>query len=1144
MAHRSNQAVASQEQPAPQSAPPSDPPPRRRLLIGWATALAALGASTAAVALAVWFLRFPIAAFFLGSALAERGAEADFRFVDLDFNRAVLADVRFGSATAPDAAMRSVEARWSWHGLSPRLDAVVLRSPQIRLRVDPAGRVSAGALDRLGGGQGRSRPSLPAISLTIEDGTIAVDAPFGALNGTFHGAGTLGQDFSAIAEMPATSRLGRTHSLTNGAAELVIGSRDDAVAFRFTATADRLLWNGAALDGAQLRIMGRAPLDLGRYQAEAVWRATAVRAGDLHAEVIGGAIGGDAVARDDSLEPRIWQTQARVNAATFAFGDNIVQHVLFNARADGHDAQGQGAWTLSSESFSGLALNSSRPSASGAFRLNLRGNERATGDARVSLAQSRLNAEAQRSLRNAFPDVAQAPVGPTFAQAEAALVRAADRFDLVVPLSLDADESGIRMRIASAAEARAASGALLRLTPLREDAPALTLEFPDAQLHGAVDLELSGGGAPSASLLLDTVDWSPGAPFEGDGTLTLANWRADSASIAADELGIGISISPSGGGHIDLRGPAHITGPLGDGEVRDLVAGLDLTVSWSPGWRVAPNGGCLPVRLGGLDAAGLSFANGAFALCPLNGALIAADARGNLSGGFAIQSLALNGRMSGEAAQPARLSATTVSGRFTGRSGDMTLAVEATSPRIAIEMAADRTLAVTLARMTANAHIADTWRVEGLFDRGSLSDPSLPGGVSTLAGRWSAAPEDDKPVIRVEAAEALLTANRPATDAERPLFNPLRLIDASAVLRDGHIEANGSILLEDRARQLARFTAQHDIDAGAGSAEVTAQDLTFGPDLQPYDITERARGLVDNVTGNASLTADIAWTDAAITSTGRVRLDGVSLATSTIPSITDVRGEIYFDDLFALTTPPGQRVTIGSLNPGVTVRDGTVQFQLLTEERVAIERASFAFAGGELAMRPTTITLGADATEFELTLADVDAGNLIDALTIPDLSATGRVEGSFPLTLTRTSALIHGGVLRALPGGGTISYTGDAGQAATGPAKIAFDALRSFRYDNLALTLDGDLSGDVISSIDFSGHNSGDAVDLGPIMSLPGVGRVTVRGVPFDFNVRVTAPFRRLAQTAASITDPGSLIDQARPANPDEAVDPEPSAPR
>mgnify|MGYP006219452171 CR=1 FL=1 len=40
----------------------------------------------------------------------------------------------------------------------------------------------------------------------------------------------------------------------------------------------------------------------------------------------------------------------------------------------------------------------------------------------------------------------------------------------------------------------------------------------------------------SQSLLLDTVDWTPGAPFEADGTLTLANWSANTASIAASEL--------------------------------------------------------------------------------------------------------------------------------------------------------------------------------------------------------------------------------------------------------------------------------------------------------------------------------------------------------------------------------------------------------------------------------------------------------------------------------------------------------------------------------------------------------------------------------------------------------------------------------
>src|SRR5262249_6828299 len=158
---------------------------------------------------------------------------------------------------------------------------------------------------------------------------------------------------------------------------------------------------------------------------------------------------------------------------------------------------------------------------------------------------------------------------------------------------------------------------------------------------------LSGGGAPDATLLLDTADWQPDAPFEAEGTLTLANWNAGGASIAANELGVSFVVAPDGAGRLDLRGVARVTGPPGDGEVRELAPDLDIAVFWKPGWRVVPNRGCLPTRLGGIDAAGLSFGSGNFALCAPGGALIAADANENLSGGFSIRQLALNGRMAG-----------------------------------------------------------------------------------------------------------------------------------------------------------------------------------------------------------------------------------------------------------------------------------------------------------------------------------------------------------------------------------------------------------------------------------------------------------------------------------------------------------------
>ena len=1140
MAHRSNQAVASQERELTQA--PDDPPPIRRLIAGWSMALGALGISLLLLATGIWFVRFSIASFMLGAALSERGADADFQFINLDLNSAALANVRFGSAADPDATIPLVEARWRWNGLSPNVYFVRVVRPRLHLRMDRGGRVSAGSLEHLGGGApGRRRPSIPAIELEILEGQAVIDAPFGALTATFQSSGTLGEDFSALGAIARTSRPGQDFALEAGAAELIVVSRDENVSFRLSANAGNVIWNGAQISAPALRLLGRVPLDLARYDVELSSRAATYRGGGFNAQTVTAALSFEGIAHDTALAPETWASEARGSAAQLRVGDSLLEQARFEGRVDGASSRGQGRWSLSGGRFDGLALISEQPTANGVFHFELTGNESFSGEARVVFAQARLNDAAQSDLRAAFPDIPDAPVGPTFAQAERALDAAADRFDLSIPIAMSAGEQGLRFQIAAPAEARASNGTRLSLSPLRQDAPALVLQWPGPSLSGAIAIELTGGGAPNASLLLDTVDWSPDAPFEADGTLTLANWRAENASIATDELGVGIAIQPQGGGRVDLRGPARITGPLGDGEVRDLVATLDLGVQWGNGWRVTPNSDCLPIRLGGIDAAGLSFANGNFSLCPLGGALIAADAARNMSGGFSIRGLGLNGRMSGPEGQPARLSASNVIGRFRGRTGDFTLAVEADSPRLAITMAEERTMSVALQRLTADARIADSWSVTGSFDAGTLTDPALPGSVSAIEGSWTAEPEDGKPIIRVNAGEALLTANRPASEDDRPLFNPLRIVEASALLRDGEINATGAILLDGRSRQLARFDARHDVGEGVGVAHVNADRIEFGPDLQPFEITEQARGMVEGVRGAISANAEITWTREDLLGTALVNLDGVSLSTATIPIVNDVRGQVRFSDLWTLTTPPGQQVTVGELNPGIAVTNGRVSFQLLTEERVAIERAEFDFASGTLAMQPTTITLGADETRFELTLRDVDAADLLRTLNVPDLTATGQLEGSFPLLLTRRSAFVQGGVIRAQGDGGVLSYTGAAGESATGVSRIAFDALRSFQYDQLSLTIDGDLNGDVVSSIEFSGHNSGRPVDLGPITPIPGLGRVTVRGVPFDFNVRVTAPFRRLAQTAATITDPGSLINQSREdeEEPQEAVDPD-----
>jgi hypothetical protein len=120
---------------------------------------------------------------------------------------------------------------------------------------------------------------------------------------------------------------------------------------------------------------------------------------------------------------------------------------------------------------------------------------------------------------------------------------------------------------------------------------------------------------------------------------------------------------------------------------------------------------------------------------------------------------------------------------------------------------------------------------------------------------------------------------------------------------------------------------------------------------------------------------------------------------------------------------------------------------------------------------------------------------------------------------TKTRGRIEGGRLEAAPGGGTIAYKSAASPG--GAAGLAFDALRTFRYDNLSLELDGDLDGELVSAIKFEGVNR-EPVD-------PGSSIVPIRivGIPFKFNVTVRAPFMSLAQSAAGLGDATRYIEEA-----------------
>jgi translocation and assembly module TamB len=154
----------------------------------------------------------------------------------------------------------------------------------------------------------------------------------------------------------------------------------------------------------------------------------------------------------------------------------------------------------------------------------------------------------------------------------------------------------------------------------------------------------------------------------------------------------------------------------------------------------------------------------------------------------------------------------------------------------------------------------------------------------------------------------------------------------------------------------------------------------------------------------------------------------------------------------------------------------------------------------------------------------LDAAKFIQTLDFENLSATGTFDGVLPMIFDETGGRIENGQLTARAPGGTLAYVGEVSNAQMNIfGKLAFDALKSMRFQNLSIDLNGPLDGEIVSRVNFSGRNE---APLSPPKSF--IARQFI-GLPFKFNVTIRAPFRSLLNTARTFQDPTSLLQRTLP---------------
>ena len=183
---------------------------------------------------------------------------------------------------------------------------------------------------------------------------------------------------------------------------------------------------------------------------------------------------------------------------------------------------------------------------------------------------------------------------------------------------------------------------------------------------------------------------------------------------------------------------------------------------------------------------------------------------------------------------------------------------------------------------------------------------------------------------------------------------------------------------------------------------------------------------------------------------------------------------IRVDQLWPLTTPPGQQLAIGLLDLGLPLTRGLIAFQLRPDQSLAVERLRWSFAGGTVSAAPFRVGSATSDMIVTLTAEGLDLAQLFALTKLDGLSGEGTIGGTLPVRISGSEAVIEGGELRA-DGPGWLRYrpaeAPAALQAGGENVGLLLQALENFRYEALRITLDGRTDAEMDIGLHVQGAN-------------------------------------------------------------------------
>ncbi|MBF0590056.1 MAG: YdbH domain-containing protein [Magnetococcales bacterium] len=244
--------------------------------------------------------------------------------------------------------------------------------------------------------------------------------------------------------------------------------------------------------------------------------------------------------------------------------------------------------------------------------------------------------------------------------------------------------------------------------------------------------------------------------------------------------------------------------------------------------------------------------------------------------------------------------------------------------------------------------------------------------------------------------------------------------------------------------------------------------------LQPQAITPLADLPLQSIAGKLSARGHYDW--------GRKKGSGMTLRLADLGfaapwgAVQGINGQIRFNSLHPLTTPPRQRlkVAIARLNPGLDITRIDSRFQLRPNGRITGIDVNGSLAEGKIRLQAPSFTSGAKHQKLTMTADTLNLAPLSAAFKSSGIDAKGHMDGKIPLRIQGEKVYLNNGWI-ASEKGGVIRYRDPVGTEALASGgestNLLVKALENFHYKRFRINLDGEAMGEVTLTGSIDGKN-------------------------------------------------------------------------